>query len=40
VFHEGKVFEKLNYMHENPVRRGLVRHPADGVWSNRFYQGV
>lgn len=30
--------EKLNYMHFNPVKRGLVRHPKDWLWkSYRFY---
>jgi putative transposase len=30
--------EKLNYMHNNPVKRGLVREPGDWPWSNwRFY---
>jgi putative transposase len=26
--------EKLNYMHMNPVRRGLVRNPNQWVWSS------
>ncbi|MGH9689278.1 MAG: REP-associated tyrosine transposase [Candidatus Acidiferrales bacterium] len=30
--------EKLNYMHFNPVRRGLVDHPKSWAWSSyRFY---
>ncbi len=30
--------EKLNYMHFNPVRRGLVEHPKKWLWSSyRFY---
>ena len=30
--------EKLNYMHHNPVKRGLVREPGDWPWSSwRFY---
>lgn len=30
--------EKLNYMHFNPVRRGLVERPRDWRWSSyRFY---
>jgi len=30
--------EKLNYMHNNPVKRGLVRQPGDWPWSSwRFY---
>jgi len=30
--------EKMNYMHFNPVKRGLVAHPKDWLWSSyRFY---
>ena len=30
--------EKLNYMHFNPVRRKLVHHPKEWLWSSyRFY---
>ncbi|MGO8733336.1 MAG: hypothetical protein ACLQVM_11145 [Terriglobia bacterium] len=30
--------EKLNYMHNNPVKRGFVRQPGDWPWSSwRFY---
>jgi len=30
--------EKLNYMHFNPVKRGLVTRPRDWAWSSyRFY---
>jgi REP element-mobilizing transposase RayT len=30
--------EKLNYMHNNPVKRGLVKQPGDWPWSSwRFY---
>ena len=30
--------EKLNYMHDNPVKRGLVKQPGDWPWSSwRFY---
>jgi putative transposase len=33
--------EKLNYMHFNPVRRGLVEHPKQWLWSSyRFYSGT
>ena len=28
------VHEKIAYIHENPVRRGLVAHPADWLWSS------
>ena len=35
---ERKLEEKLNYMHNNPVKRGLVRSPGDWPWSSwRFY---
>lgn len=35
------VFEqKLNYLHENPVRKGLVTHPVDWYYSSaRCYSG-
>jgi putative transposase len=26
--------EKMNYMHFNPVKRGLVEHPKEWVWSS------
>ncbi|MEM1423742.1 MAG: transposase [Planctomycetota bacterium] len=32
--------EKIRYVHENPVRRGLVEHPEDWAWSSaRWYAG-
>jgi hypothetical protein len=35
----GKVKEKLNYMHANPVVRGLVKHPREWPWSSwSFYE--
>jgi putative transposase len=38
VFSEKKRQEKLNYMHNNPVKRGLVSSPGDWPWSSwRFY---
>jgi putative transposase len=30
----GKDRKKLNYIHENPVKRGLVSHPRDWPWSS------
>jgi len=40
VYSQGKKREKLNYMHANPVIRGLVKHPRDWRWSSwEFYQG-
>jgi putative transposase len=29
-----KLEEKLQYMHDNPVRRGLVKHTTDWPWSS------
>jgi putative transposase len=45
VFTREKATEKLFYMYENPVKRGLVLSAEDWVWSSaRFYsseeQGV
>jgi REP-associated tyrosine transposase len=38
VYSERKKIEKLNYMHGNPVLRGLVKHPKDWPWSSwAFY---
>ena len=38
VFTEKKLQEKLDYMHNNPVKRGLVSTPGDWPWSSwRFY---
>jgi putative transposase len=40
VYSEGKKKEKLNYMHANPVIRGLVKHPKDWPWCSwSFYFG-
>jgi putative transposase len=39
VWSEGKVREKLGYMHENPVRAGLVERAVDWRWSSaRWYE--
>jgi hypothetical protein len=33
-----KFVEKLHYMHMNPVKRKLVAHPRDWLWSSfQFY---
>jgi len=33
-----KAEEKLNYLHNNPVKRGLVKEPGDWPWSSwRYY---
>jgi putative transposase len=34
VWREQKLTEKLDYMHRNPVRRGLVIRPEDWMWSS------
>ncbi len=38
IYTERKRTEKLNYMHSNPVKRGLVNSPEQWPWSSfRFY---
>jgi|SRR5580693_4977839 putative transposase len=38
VYSHEKKREKLEYMHANPVTRGLVKHPKDWPWSSfSFY---
>lgn len=37
VWSEAKFNEKLNYMHANLVKRGLVLHPKDWPWSSWLY---
>ena len=40
VYSEPKIAEKLHYMHQNPVERGLVRAPEEWAWSSfRAYAG-
>jgi len=41
VYTEHKRVEKLQYMHRNPVKRGLVAEPEDWAWSscNHYYTG-
>jgi putative transposase len=34
VYSKRKKTEKLNYMHANPVKRGLVRFLKDWPWSS------
>lgn len=39
VYSERKFREKLDYIHMNPVREKLVRHPRDWPWSSwTFYE--
>jgi putative transposase len=38
IWSDKKQNEKIDYMHNNPVARGLVVHPGDWTWSSwRFY---
>ena len=38
IWTEKKQLEKLNYMHNNPVQRRLVKEPGEWPWSSwRFY---
>lgn len=38
VYTEAKAREKLDYMHKNPVKAGLVEHPEDWPYSSaRWY---
>jgi REP-associated tyrosine transposase len=38
IWTEKKILEKLNYMHNNPVQRSLVKEPGEWPWSSwRFY---
>ena len=38
VWSQEKITEKLQYMHLNPVRRALVLHPKEWIWSSfSFY---
>ena len=40
VFSEGMFMEKVNYIHQNPVRGGLVERAVDYRWSSaRFWSG-
>jgi putative transposase len=40
LFSPDTVREKLEYMHNNPVKRGLCKAPADWRWSSAsFYAG-
>ena len=41
LFSESQIREKANYMHENPVRRGLTARSVDWLWSSaRWYAGL
>ena len=41
IHSDDEFFEKLEYMHTNPVKRGLVTQPTDWRWSSaRWYAGM
>jgi REP element-mobilizing transposase RayT len=41
IFSEAMFMEKLNYIHQNPVRAGLVEKATDHRWSSaRIWQGI
>ena len=40
VWREKPLYEMMEYIHANPVRRGLVERPTDWYWSSaRFWEG-
>ena len=40
VWRVRSLFEMMEYIHANPVRRGLVEQPTDWYWSSaRFWEG-
>ncbi len=40
IYSGDELEEKISYIHENPVRRGLVTDPTDWAWSSaRWYAG-
>ena len=40
VWSEGTTEEKLHYMHQNPVKRGLVDQPQDWPWSSFLHHAT
>ena len=39
IYGQAKLLEKLKYIHENPVRHGLVEQAIDWKWSSaRWYE--
>jgi REP-associated tyrosine transposase len=40
VYTNRKKREKLEYMHRNPLTRGLVKHPKDWPWSSWPFYGM
>lgn len=39
IRNESKLAEKLRYIHRNPVKRGLVKEPAEWKWSSSRHYG-
>ncbi|MFK7790781.1 MAG: transposase [Phycisphaeraceae bacterium] len=37
LYSEHKLIEKITYIHQNPVRRGLVERSSDWRWSSVWY---
>ena len=37
VYSSRKLREKLEYMHANPVKRGLVKNPGTWIWSSYLF---
>jgi putative transposase len=37
VYSRYKLRQKLEYMHENPVKRGLVKNPGEWIWSSFWF---
>jgi len=37
VYSRYKLREKLEYMHANPVKRGLVKNPGEWLWSSFWF---
>ncbi len=39
IFSQGELLEKIDYIHKNPITRGLVDSAADWKWSSyRYYE--
>ena len=41
IFSAQELYEKLDYLHDNPRRRGLVQHASEWPWSSlRWYEKI
>ncbi|MCB9842117.1 MAG: transposase [Phycisphaeraceae bacterium] len=41
IYSRDELIEKINYIHENPVRRGLVKYSHEWAWSSaRAHRGM